>query len=66
MEMEPVHRISFVISRGIKQGMKAVISGATIFFPDSGKSIHSEPTMTDSIHRLWITGMKYWNRTNLD
>ena len=65
MEVEAVHPISFVISRGIKQGMKAGISGLVIVVPDSGQSIHSEPTLTDLIHSLWIVGMKYGNRLNL-
>jgi len=66
MEVEPIHGLSFVISRGIKQGMKAGINGSGPFFPDSGKSIHSQPTLTDSIPSLWIAGIKFQNRLNLD
>jgi len=63
--MEPIHALSFVISQGIKQGMKAGITGPAIFFPDSSKFIHSEPTLIDSINSLWIAGIKIRNRLNL-
>jgi hypothetical protein len=65
MKVEPIHALSFVISQGIKQGMKAGITGPAIFFPDSRKSIHSEPTLSDFINSLWIAGTKLWNRLNL-
>jgi hypothetical protein len=65
MEVEPVHALSFVISQGIKQGMKMWISGPAIVFPDSRKSIHSQPTLIVSIHSLWIAGSKLWNRLKL-
>ena len=65
MKVEPIHALSFVISQGIKQGMKTGISGSTIFIPDSSKSIHSEPTLIDFIHSLWIAGIEFRNRLNL-
>jgi stress-induced morphogen len=65
MEVEPVHPLSFVISRGIKQGMKAGIIGSAISFPDSRESIHSQPSRAVSINSLWITGSNFGNRSNL-
>lgn len=64
MKMEPIHALSFVISQGIKQGMKVGITNAAIFFPDSRNSIHSEPTLMNFIHSLWIAGIKFGNRLN--
>ncbi|NRD89973.1 hypothetical protein C8024_11670 [Sphingopyxis sp. BSNA05] len=64
MKVETIHGLSFVISRGIKQGMKMWISGRTIFFPDVRNFIHSGSTLIDSINSLWITGMRFRNRSN--
>ena len=53
---------SFVISAGIKQGMKMGINDLCADVPDIRFFTHSRLTFMVFLHNLWITGMKNGTR----